>query len=212
MLLLVTALLGLAWNLEAFVSSGLRDFGVAPIPRFAQAVAFASLGFLPAVVVHSVLRAGLARLSSQKGIPMRALFRIVRRAGLLVFAGLVLATPAAGQTGLATVIGLVADSSGAAVPGVTVTATNQATNIAYTGITNGAGNYVITSVPIRDYVISAGLTGFKRRSVQGDALGCADSARRLQDGSRQHPGTGRRLRRRRRAASGQCGCRDQGGP
>ena len=92
---------------------------------------------------------------------MRALFRVVRRVGLVALAGLVLATPAVGQTGLATVTGLVADSSGAAVPGVTVTATNQATNIAYTGITNGAGNYVITSVPIGEYIISAGLTGFK---------------------------------------------------
>ena len=63
-LLVVTALLGLAWNLEAFVSNGLRDFGVPPLPRLAQAVAFASLGFLPAVVVHSVLRAGLSRLTS----------------------------------------------------------------------------------------------------------------------------------------------------
>ena len=63
-LLVLTALLGLTWNVEAFVSNGLRDFGVAPLPPFAQAVAFASLGFLPAVVVHSVLRAGLSRLSS----------------------------------------------------------------------------------------------------------------------------------------------------
>jgi hypothetical protein len=63
-LLLLTALLGLAWNLEAFVSNGLRDFGVSPLPRLVQAVAFVSLGFLPAVVVHSVLRAGLSRLSS----------------------------------------------------------------------------------------------------------------------------------------------------
>jgi two-component system, LytTR family, sensor kinase len=63
-LLLLTALLGLTWNLEAFVSNGLHDLGVAPLPRFAQALAFASLGFLPAVVVHSVLRAGLSRLTS----------------------------------------------------------------------------------------------------------------------------------------------------
>ena len=92
---------------------------------------------------------------------MRALFRVVRRVGLVALAGLVLAAPAVGQTGLATVTGLVADSSGAAVPGVTVTATNQATNIAYTGTTNDAGNYVITSVPIGEYIVSAGLTGFK---------------------------------------------------
>ena len=92
---------------------------------------------------------------------MRALLQVVRRVALVALAGLVLTTPAVGQSGLATVTGLVADSSGAAVPGVTVTATNQATNIAYTGITNDAGNYVITSVPIGEYVISAGLTGFK---------------------------------------------------
>jgi two-component system, LytTR family, sensor kinase len=72
-LLVVTALLGLAWNLEAFVSSGLRDFGVTPLPRVLQAVAFGSLGFLPAVVVHSVLRACLSRLTS----PAVALVQVV---------------------------------------------------------------------------------------------------------------------------------------
>ena len=92
---------------------------------------------------------------------MRALLRVVRRVALVALAALVLTTPAVAQTGLATVTGLVADSSGAAVPGVTVTATSQTTNVAYTGITNAAGNYIITSVPTGEYVISAGLTGFK---------------------------------------------------
>jgi two-component sensor histidine kinase len=63
-LLVLTALLGLVWNTEAFVNYGLRDFGVAPMPLFAQAMAYAALGLLPAVVVHSVLRAGLAKLTS----------------------------------------------------------------------------------------------------------------------------------------------------
>jgi len=63
-LLVLTAVLGLVWNIEAFVSNGLRDFGVPPLPRLAQALAFASLGLLPAVVVHSVLRTGLSRLTS----------------------------------------------------------------------------------------------------------------------------------------------------
>ena len=92
---------------------------------------------------------------------MRVVFQFVRRLSLVVIAGLALAPPAAGQTGLATVTGLVSDPSGAPAPGVTVTATNQATNIAYTGVTNQAGNYVITSVPIGEYVISAALAGFK---------------------------------------------------
>ena len=40
--------------------------------------------------------------------------------------GLVSAAPLSAQTGLATLTGIVADNSGGAVPGVTVTATNEA--------------------------------------------------------------------------------------
>jgi two-component system LytT family sensor kinase len=69
-LLLVTALLGLTWNLEAFLSSGLREFGVPPLPPLAQSVAVAALGLLPAVVVHSVLRAGVSRLTSPAALVM----------------------------------------------------------------------------------------------------------------------------------------------
>jgi hypothetical protein len=80
--------------------------------------------------------------------------------------GLLLATaaPAAAQTGLATMTGIVTDNSGAAVPGVTVTATNQATNVDYTGVTSGAGVYQITGATVGAYVIKVELTGFK--SVQ----------------------------------------------
>ena len=80
------------------------------------------------------------------------------------------------QTGLATVTGLVSDTSGGAVPGVTVTATNQATNIAYTGVTNDAGNYIITSVPIGQYVVTVDLTGFKGAQSKV-ALSAAQTAR-----------------------------------
>lgn len=72
---------------------------------------------------------------------------------LLAFA----AAPASAQTGLATLTGLVSDNSAAAVPGVTVTATNQATNVDYTGISNEAGAYVITGVPIGAYVVRSEL-------------------------------------------------------
>jgi hypothetical protein len=65
------------------------------------------------------------------------------------------------QTGAASITGLVADESGAPVPGVTVTATNQATNVPYVAVTNQAGNYTITSVPVGTYVVKVELTGFK---------------------------------------------------
>jgi two-component system, LytTR family, sensor kinase len=67
-LLVLTALLGLIWNVEAFISLGLRDFGVMPLPPLAQAVGLAALGLLPAVVVHSVLRGGVSRLTSPSAV------------------------------------------------------------------------------------------------------------------------------------------------
>ena len=92
---------------------------------------------------------------------MRALANFVLRICVVAIAGFILSTTAAAQTGLATITGIVSDESGGAVPRLTVTATNQATNIAYTGTTNQAGNYIITSVPIGIYVITADLQGFK---------------------------------------------------
>jgi hypothetical protein len=92
---------------------------------------------------------------------MRAVANFVLRLGFAALAGLVLSVTAAAQTGLATVTGIVSDETGGAVPGLTVTAINQATNIAYTGVTNQAGNYIITSLPIGAYVIAAELQGFK---------------------------------------------------
>src|SRR5690242_15607175 len=71
------------------------------------------------------------------------------------------ASPAMAQSGLASVTGIVTDNSGAPVPGATVTATNQATNVPYTGVTTDAGAYLITGAPIGEYVVKIELTGFK---------------------------------------------------
>jgi two-component system, LytTR family, sensor kinase len=56
---MVTAILGLIWNLGALGIYGLRGTGLsAGIAPILVALAFAALGFLPAVVVHSVARGG----------------------------------------------------------------------------------------------------------------------------------------------------------
>ena len=86
-LLVLTALLGLAWNTGAFVNYGLRDFGVAPMPRLAQAVAYAALGLLPAVVVHSVLRAGLTKLTSTVTLVLIAAAYTLSGAAMLIHIG-----------------------------------------------------------------------------------------------------------------------------
>ena len=107
---------------------------------------------------------------------MRAVRMFALQLTLVALATLVLPTAAGAQTGLASITGIVSDESGAAVPGLTVTATNRATNIGYTGVTNEAGNYIITSVPIGTYVIATELQGFK--SVQSTVtLSAAQTAR-----------------------------------
>jgi len=58
-LLIIAAVLGLIWNLFALPAYELPKVGIAgPFP-WVVAIGFCALGFLPAVVVHSVLRAGL---------------------------------------------------------------------------------------------------------------------------------------------------------
>ena len=81
------------------------------------------------------------------------------------------------QTGAASITGLVIDETGAALPGVTVTATNQATNVEYVGVTNAAGNYTIGPVTIGAYVIKATLTGFRTSSTGAIALEARQVAR-----------------------------------
>jgi hypothetical protein len=53
---LAAALLGLLWNVGALAIYAQRDFGIGTPPRAMIALAFAALGFLPAVVVDSATR------------------------------------------------------------------------------------------------------------------------------------------------------------
>jgi hypothetical protein len=71
------------------------------------------------------------------------------------------AASANGQTGAASLTGIVTDQSASPVPGATVTATNQATNVTYTAVSNETGAYTVTSVPLGTYVVKAELASFK---------------------------------------------------
>jgi signal transduction histidine kinase len=53
---LLTGVLGLFWNIGAFFAYGLFTMGLTESSPVLLAMAFSALGFLPAVVVHSVLR------------------------------------------------------------------------------------------------------------------------------------------------------------
>ena len=73
-------------------------------------------------------------------------------------------SPAPAQVGLSTLTGIVSNAQGAALPGATVTATNTATNVTYTGVTTDAGAYTITGLAVGNYTVRFELAGFK--SVQ----------------------------------------------
>jgi len=100
-------------------------------------------------------------------------------ASLLFLGGILLvaacsATNICAQTVVGRISGTVKDTSGAVVPNTTVTATNTATNLARTGITDGEGYYTITNLPVGNYTVTAEQTNFKRAahedvSVTADA-------------------------------------------
>jgi signal transduction histidine kinase len=60
-LLLITAFLGLLWNIGALAIYGLKGIGYVNNYPIGSAISFTALGFLPAVVVHSVLRGRTGR-------------------------------------------------------------------------------------------------------------------------------------------------------
>src|SRR6266508_4245172 len=68
--------------------------------------------------------------------------------------------PARGQTPSGEISGTAVDTSGLAVPGVTITLVNQATNVVRTVQTNESGLYVITAIPPGTYDLKAELSGF----------------------------------------------------
>lgn len=77
----------------------------------------------------------------------------------------------------ATIVGTVTDPSGAVMPNVTITITNQGTGNARTFTTNDAGQYVAPGLPIGKYNLKALSTGFKEQITNGVVLNVNDRVR-----------------------------------
>ena len=97
---------------------------------------------------------------------MRIRCRLSSAVLFLLAAALLVSTSATAQTGAASLTGIVSDQSGSSVPGATVTATNQATNVTYVAVSNEAGNYTVTSLPVGTYVVKAELSNFKTAATK----------------------------------------------
>src|SRR5262245_33757546 len=83
----------------------------------------------------------------------------------------VFAATAFAQINNATISGTVTDATGAVLPGVSITATNNATAVATTAITNEAGAYTILSLLPATYTVSADLPGFQKQTYSNTELG-----------------------------------------
>lgn len=63
--------------------------------------------------------------------------------------------------------GTISDPSGAVVPAAKVTATNNATSIAYNAISSGAGEFNFSDLPLGTYKVSVVVAGFQSTDVVG---------------------------------------------
>src|SRR5262245_46617141 len=73
--------------------------------------------------------------------------------------------------------GIVADASGALIPGVEVTANNVNTGIANTTVTNETGSFAFPSLQPGAYTLAASLAGFKTATYNDIQLGQGQQVR-----------------------------------
>src|SRR5262245_4616774 len=83
-------------------------------------------------------------------------------------------TSAAAQEFRGAVTGRIVDASGAVLPGVTVTATNVATNVVSTRTSNAEGFYAVGYLTPGTYTVVAELSGFKKLSRGGIEIRVGD--------------------------------------
>ncbi len=105
----------------------------------------------------------------------------VRRASFglqIALAGLALAsTPAAAQIVSGALVGVVSDSTGAVVPGASITLTSATTGLSRTTQSDPQGSYSFLQLPPGSYNLSVSAEGFKRSDVTGVTLLVEQTAR-----------------------------------
>lgn len=110
--------------------------------------------------------------------------RVTLRTGLvgITLAGLAILCflappPVSAQAVSGTILGTVKDSTGALVPGATVTLLNTRTGFSRTVVTDTKGEYAAPSIPTGAYTVSAELSGFKKVSMANVLVGVDQKVR-----------------------------------
>src|SRR5437879_5322060 len=93
---------------------------------------------------------------------------LARRSVLALWLSLfVSAGPLVAQSDRGTITGMATDQSGAAMAGVSVTATNTATGVSSKTLSGRAGDFTIPLLRVGTYLVSAEMTGFKLSQQSG---------------------------------------------
>src|ERR671931_2134921 len=98
----------------------------------------------------------------------------MRKMIVLTIALIALPPPCFAQRITATIRGTVTDTSGAVVPGASVTVTNENTGFSRSTVTNNVGSYSFVELPPGTYTIEVSLSGFKSAVRKGIVLDVAD--------------------------------------
>jgi hypothetical protein len=91
------------------------------------------------------------------------------RPAILAFAFILIWTPRAGlaQYNTAEITGTIADTQGAVLPGVTVTAVHAASGLRTERVSDAEGRFFMPALPLGEYTLSVSLPGFKQFSQKG---------------------------------------------
>jgi hypothetical protein len=84
---------------------------------------------------------------------------------------------ATAQAVTGTILGIVRDASGAAVPGARVTVTHTGTGLTRTVLSDSVGEYTVPQIPTGNYTVSGELTGFKTVSLANVPVGVDQKVR-----------------------------------
>ncbi|HEV3484801.1 MAG TPA: TonB-dependent receptor, partial [Vicinamibacterales bacterium] len=90
-----------------------------------------------------------------------------RRTLACAFVCLLVCAAATAQTNTGQISGTVRDTSGAVLPGVTVTIINVNTGLTWTDVSDANGFYSVTNLPVGTYSVSAELQGFRKAEKTG---------------------------------------------
>ena len=126
-------------------------------------------------MAETVLEVEMA--AERKGTLMRSHITIALIAILVIFAGL--SCPNGwGQADRGSISGVVADATGAVLPGVRVSVTDTSTGVDYSGsATNDRGVYQIVNLPVGKYSLMFRMEGFKQYEREGVTVSASQEAK-----------------------------------